>query len=181
MSARKKAAKKAARKKAAKKKPTARKGAKKKAAKKKPARKTGAMRAGVRPASAGPHPFAALTGSADTYWKFDGALRDVLFSPYDAIAIVRFNDAGALNETALNNELVTAVFFVNQGIEDRTLTLSCWPFEAAETTIVVPANSAVGPFKVNPGHTCKGTITCSGDPPFGAGGGPGDPQLDGGY
>jgi hypothetical protein len=156
-----------AKKKAAKKKPAKKKAAKKKAAKKK-----------VMPV---PRRISALVGLRDKFWELPTRVMRAVF-PLDAAAmvVVTFDDSGGLNRPSASRARNDVVWFANHGRVNRVITLSYWPFLGTAASIRVDKGKSVGPFVLNPKDTYVGSITCTGDPRFGGGGGPGDPQFDAG-
>lgn len=156
----------------AKKKAARKKTAKKKAAKKKTAKKR------LLPV---PRRISALVGLRDKFWELPTRVMRAVF-PLDAAAmvVVTFDDNGGLNRPSASRARNDVVWFANHGRVDRILTLDYWPFLGTPAGIRVAKGKSVGPFVLNPKDTFVGAITCTGAPPFGAGGGPGDPQFDAG-
>lgn len=148
---------------------------------KRKAKKKTAKRTSAAGAAAALTKFRAMRGIKKSFWKLGPKLTGALFPKgVRAIVVVQFNDRGKINHAKAHRSTNDEVYFNNLGRIGRTLTLSHWPFIEPERPFFVPAKSAVGPFHLDPSDPFVGTITVYGDPPFGGGGGPGDPQFDAG-
>lgn len=160
-----------------------RKPAKKKAARRRAPKKV-AKKKVVRPLvvrkSLPTRPSAALIAITPEVFLEMLRSRGLILNPFSKSksVLVKFDDKGKLNHPSAKRSLAHEVSFQNKGERDRKLKLSYWPFVGPEAPILVPSGATVGPFALNPNDDYVGPVTASGTPPFGGGGGPGDPGFD---